>query len=587
MPEGTMFNRLTVLLLLALISLMNGAAAADAPAYRDKPTYNGPTTVDTPVGISLDIDNNLATPLRVRQGQRIYINQIDLRAAIDALVDEGVGGLATRGSASALDWRGIRLSDQSFVDAPNADGTWTRRRFYRHAAWMERASSFDIAQLDALGRVSGPSLQANVGAEGEDQPKNGYFVRRLRAIQWTYDCAAGPSNLRPGGDCASAVRYSEEALLELRYASATPASVKLAPQTTQLRVRWSANPANPAVVPVQQIAAPAFDYGFGMAIEPLTPPQGPAGSYLPGQAITFRVTLSDGSGKRLHPQGSLPSYQEYLAGIDSGLQYYRFFQEPYATYYRRKHREHHLIAAVSGPLQDIQAIRSVADLFVDVDPATGNINSARPERDGFYGAGAEIPSFGALLGGPATWGLPVTDTVTFNLPGNARPGTYVVALKGRRNYLGQELPASKVIEFQVGSPERTHARLNTGGCKECHSADSALSRVNHALDNRSSCSTCHAPLNFELEGPIYVRLHFIHSRSARFDESKARCSTCHLDTASIARTSKSACLSCHQTYPESHVATYGPVRDMYVGGGPESFQNCTQACHTRHPGSGL
>jgi hypothetical protein len=452
---------------------------------------------------------------------------------------------------------------------------------------MDRSSNFDIAQLDAQGRVSGPSLQVSVGSESDDKPNGGFFVRRLRAIQWTYDCAAGPSNARPIGDCAAAVHYGEEALVELRYSSASPAGVKLSLSTTQLRVRWSANPTSPVVIPVQQIAAPAYDYGFGMALESVTPPQGPAGSYLPGQAITFRVTLTDGSGKRLHPQGSLPSYQEYLAGVNSGLQYYRFFQEPYATYYRRKHREHHLIAAVSGPVQDIQPIRSVADLFVDVDPATGNINSARPERDGFYGSGAEMPSFGALLGGPATWGLPVTDTVTFNLPANARPGTYLLALKGRRNYLGQELPASKVVEFQVGSPERTQARLNTGGCSECHNGPSSLSRVNHALDNRSTCSTCHAPLNFELEGPVYVRLHFIHSRSARFEESKAQCSTCHLTAASIARTSKSACLSCHQSYPESHVAAYGPVRNMYVGAGPESFQNCTQACHTKHPGSGL
>ncbi len=37
------------------------------------------------------------------------------------------------------------------------------------------------------------------------------------------------------------------------------------------------------------------------------------------------------------------------------------------------------------------------------------------------------------------------------------------------------------------------------------------------------------------------------------------------------RTSKSACLSCHKSYPESHVQAYGALFDMYVAGGDESF----------------
>ena len=100
-------------------------------------------------------------------------------------------------------------------------------------------------------------------------------------------------------------------------------------------------------------------------------------------------------------------------------------------------------------------------------------------------------------------------------------------------------------------------------------------------------SACHVPLGFELEGPIAVRTHFIHSRSGRFDAPLNKCSNCHLNAAGIQRTSKAACLSCHKSYPQSHVAQFGPIESMYVGGGRESFDQCTGACHTTHPGSGL
>jgi hypothetical protein len=37
-----------------------------------------------------------------------------------------------------------------------------------------------------------------------------------------------------------------------------------------------------------------------------------------------------------------------------------------------------------------------------------------------------------------------------------------------------------------------------------------------------------------------------------------------------------------------HVLRYGPVVDMYIGGTlDDSFQQCSTACHTDHPRSGL
>jgi hypothetical protein len=111
--------------------------------------------------------------------------------------------------------------------------------------------------------------------------------------------------------------------------------------------------------------------------------------------------------------------------------------------------------------------------------------------------------------------------------------------------------------------------------------------VLHGNANRGTCAGCHVPLGFELEGPIYVRTHFIHSRSRRFDAPLENCSACHLTPESIQRTSKSACLSCHKSYPSSHVEEFGPIESMYVGGGRESFQQCTDSCHRTHPKSRL
>jgi hypothetical protein len=96
-------------------------------------------------------------------------------------------------------------------------------------------------------------------------------------------------------------------------------------------------------------------------------------------------------------------------------------------------------------------------------------------------------------------------------------------------------------------------------------------------------------LPIELAGPIYVRTHFIHSRSGRFDAPLNRCAECHLTPDSIQRTSKSACLSCHTSYPADHVQSYGPITDPFVGdgSGATAFGQCSTTCHLTHPGSGL
>ncbi len=129
---------------------------------------------------------------------------------------------------------------------------------------------------------------------------------------------------------------------------------------------------------MEQVAHPAYDYGFSIDMEPLTPPRAD-GTYAPGTSVTFQLTLKDGAGRRLHPQGSLPTYNEVVfGGNEPGIQYYRAFFDPTTTYYRRKHRERMLMTQIIGPAQHIQPLRSIVELDDFLDPTRTCRRSGRP-----------------------------------------------------------------------------------------------------------------------------------------------------------------------------------------------------------------
>jgi hypothetical protein len=542
----------------------------------------GATTTSTPIGLAVDIEEGVGQPLKVRAGQTFYINQIDMRVLINASVDEGVSGLTRSGDFSTLDWSGVGLAEQSAEDSPNPDGTYTGRGFYRDARWMDARSTFTFVQVDSHGAPTASGITVDAGTNDAWRSSDAFFVRRLRAIQWTLDCVSRT-------DCTGAQSFQEEALVEIRDSLHPEETFQIRPATTALQVVWSQNPAKTYTIPVQQIASPALDYGFGIDVFPVTAP-GPDGTYAPGSDITIQIQLNDGAGNPLHPPGVLPSFNSVLTGADtSGIQYWQGLFQDFVTYYRRKHMEHHLMNTIMGPAQKITPVRSVLNLNTEIEE-NGDVDVANLQADGFYAQGYELPTFGVMFGGleyPPLWDLPVPASFTYHIPADAEPGTYLIQQKGRRVYLGQDIPASKVIEIQVGSPQHTDVHLTVGGCDQCHNGDSSLSVVNHANDNLGSCSACHAPLTFELDGPVYVRTHFLHSRSDRFPAPTFVCANCHLDNAGIQRTSKSACLSCHQTYPDWHVQKYGAIDNMYVGGEADGFQQCSTTCHTEHPGSGL
>ncbi len=536
------------------------------------------------IGIALEVEDGEAMPLRVRAGQTFYINQIDIRTSLSATKDEGVSGLNRTGDFACLGWNGVKLVDESFDLLAGEEG-FKRRRFYRDAAWMDVPSAFTVEPVDDQGRLTGLPILLFAGSDDRNESDD-FFVRRFGAIQWTYDCQTATN-------CTGAQSYLEEGLLELRNArtAAQGKTITLNAKTKALRLRWTLRPFAPYTIPVEQVEKPKYDYGFSIEATPVTPPR-KDGTYAPGTNVSFRLTLKDGAGKRLHPQGSLPTYNEVIFGSNEpGIQYYRAFFDPTATYYRRKHRERMLMSQIIGPAQRIQPIRSVVELDTFLAPPDVQ-TIATIQRDGVYSQFRTFPAANKLFGGAfesdhAGWAAPVSDTWSYQLPPDALPGTYLVTTKGRRTYLGEDIPYTQTIEIQVGTQQRTTPVLTTGPCNSCHSQGGELSKVLHANDNRAACAGCHAPLGFELEGPVFVRVHFIHSRSDRFDVSPAQCSKCHLTKESVQRTSKAACLSCHKSYPASHVQKFGPIENMYVGGGRESFQQCTGSCHTTHPESGL
>jgi predicted CXXCH cytochrome family protein len=575
---------ITVALVLLLSSCTDDPEVATTEqdiSWGDLPAP-GPTTIHTPIGLALDIEDGVGVPLQARARQTFYINQIDMRAHLETTVDEGVNALAHGGDFDGLDWRGISDVDQSFVYLPNTDGTFTRRRFFRDARWMNDLSLFLIEQLDANGHLRSVPIVVDTGLLDLRTNVDSFFARRLRAIQWTNNCVSKT-------DCSSANNFEEEALVELRYANGPKPGFQLDPATTQLRVTWTANRGHVYTIPVQQVAQPEWDYGFGIDLHVLTPPAAD-GTYHAGQQLDVQFTLKDGSGKPLHPPGQLPTLQDYVTGNDpAGIDYWTQ-AERVATYYRRKHKEKQMVVAIDGPVQDAGTIYNTLDFIGDILGTTdGSVVTATPAVNGFFGEASSVPSWQTMIGvNPPD--APVSDHVHFTLPADAQSGTYKIVMKARRSYMGEELPRAQVLAIQVGTTQQTHKTFDTGNCTTCHSSGSDLTRISHGLrvDQRDVCTTCHTPLPFEPEGPIYVRTHFVHSRSGRLDASPGQCNLCHTDRAGIQRTSKSACMSCHKTYPDDHVTKYGPIVDMYIGGTlDDSFQQCTSTCHRNHPNSRL
>jgi hypothetical protein len=249
--------------------------------------------------------------------------------------------------------------------------------------------------------------------------------------------------------------------------------------------------------------------------------------FVPGDTVSFKLVFKDGQGNRLTPEGSLPTYAEFLAGSGPGIHFLDLGLSP-TLYYALKHREGNMLFALSGPTNKVDNPFTTIDFADFFGP---QVTVASVSEDGWTGVAEVIPPLPEIIGGfqdPSLWELENSDVRALTIPADAEPGTYVAAIKVRREWGGEALNRGATLAIQVGSPHPTTFQPKTGNCTSCHAGRSSLSVINHGLGDRRACFGCHAALPFEPDNALDVRVHFVHSRSERFPGNVNNCSICHL-----------------------------------------------------------
>jgi hypothetical protein len=350
------------------------------------------------------------------------------------------------------------------------------------------------------------------------------LVRRFVARQLAFGCASV-------GDCTGATSFSAEALVQLRDAFDPEAQAHEIPAgARELHLSWDRLPAHTYSVEVER-EAPAdadFDYGFHVALERVSAPANGA-FFVPGETVSFRVDFEDGEGHRLSPPGSLPTYADFVAGnVESGL---RYLDQSIQTrlYYSLKHRESNMLFVLSGPTNKLRTPQTVVDPSGFFAP---QVPFATRAVDGFTAVAQTVPPVAVVFGGltdPSVWSSPVSDVLTFTIPADAEAGTYVAAIKARRDFAGEALNRGATLDIQVGQILPTTFTPKTQ-CGSCHKASDRtdFATVLHGIDDKRACFGCHASLGIEFDNALDIRVHTIHDRSNRFEADIHDCALCHI-----------------------------------------------------------
>ena len=296
-------------------------------------------------------------------------------------------------------------------------------------------------------------------------------------------------------------------------------------------ILWTADPGSIRELKIARVdeTTTSFGYGFNPQLTELTAPAN-GQYYLPGDSVTFGIRFTDDDGNIIAGDGAMPTYAEFLFGLDkSGLRYFDINIQT-TLFYALKHRESLMLLAMSGPSHKLRTPKSVVDTLQFFTPFQAQV--AFPSVDGWTGLAYLIPSFGTVFGGfsdPSVWNAPIPDEYTFTIPADAEAGTYVVALKGRREYAGEALNRGAVARLQVGTKTVTQWAPTTRPCTSCHRGESALGSVLHGIEDRETCFGCHVELDVEPDNDLDYRVHFIHSRSGRFSGDPWDCTKCHFE----------------------------------------------------------
>jgi len=568
--------RASPVLLLAAGLLFVAAARLDS----------GPTrgSGSSPVPIDLLVVDGRADTLRLVPGVAYRIDQIDLAATDRRPEDDGLRALISESAFAPLDWQGLTIA---FSDtARGLDGRPFLRQIYRDARWMTGAHRFTVTPLDGDGDPAGTATLLKSGVDRRGIPDDDFPIRR-------------PAVIRDHRDGL----YQSEALLQLRNASSTPPGAdETFLMTTDIRALdliWEAprsgSPGESGAllqyrIPVLPEADPPFAYGFRCELELMNPP--PDGVYAPGENVEVAVTFRDGGGNRLHPPGSLPTYNEFRRGLPSGLRYYDFY--PSVLYFKDKNKEGVMLFALVGPEERVRQSYSEVppEQFVQPQQVV-----AETQRDGYACIWQLLPPADVLFGGLAdstVWDTPVADHIRFLIPSDALPGRYRIVGKARRAYLGESSLVTAAATFDVAGPAAATGAVDgtqpgttepdaaplkhhgpfavcpapadewresggklagagddetwVGKCKNCHAGGFHLDALLHGNSETGTCAACHAPMFFEPDNMLAYRVHYLHFFSRRYQGGDKNCAACHYRPASVERASLLVCLACHVRY---------------------------------------
>ena len=490
--------------------------------HHSESKHQAPHHSESPVGLSLFFQNGVAQPIELVGNEARYLQEVDISEQVVTATDEGIDPLLTAEATKDWNWQGVHFVEEQYI--PSLDGTFTRERYFRGAKWMEKSGHFVVSAYDDQGKRVGHKLIFQTGKDDKWSRADDGFIRRFDARQLALGCAAP-------GDCSGAT-FIAEALVQVRSATHPERRArKISPRATELRLSWTGDPHEARSVAVSHAPEGSLPYGYGFVVD-LDPLSTPAnGSFFePGESVSFRLSFFDGSGHRLHPPGSLPTYADYISGgTESGLEYLNL-QLPTRLYYALKHREANMMVGISGPLDQLQAPQTVVDPLTFFLPQTQFAFSA---VDGYTSVIQTVPAAAIIFGGlqdPSAWSAPVSDTVTFTIPADAQAGTYVAVVKARRLFGGEALMRGATARLQVGQPEPTEYEADTS-CSSCHdSTGTRLSQTLHGIGDRTTCFTCHSSLAIEYDNALDIRVHRIHALSDRFPADVNDCATCHLTT---------------------------------------------------------
>lgn len=488
-----------------------------------------------PAGLDLTFSDEANDPVAVIAGGTYYIDSLTVMTEVHG-DDSGVLQLLQTSSKFAnLDWSQLDLDRVDWI--PEFDGTYQLQQYYRQAGWMGGTHRFTVTLLGGDEVLGGP-FTLETTDEWPAPPGDPFATRRFSAMVFAHGA--------PGEGDTTGAEFSAQAWLQLRNGVPESGTFSIPVRATHLRINWDHLPWRTLELPVEPVLSSDYAYGFEIRVEP-TPPETGA-HYVPGEEVTFQLTFVDGLGNRLHPVGSLPTYGEFMRGeVLSGLQYYAFF--PGIVYYRDKNREGVLLASLTGPSKRVrqthEAVPTIEFLTQPVQVA------AFPERDGFSSLWAIVPPSPIVFGDPGGWDTPVADHVKFRLPDDALTGQYTFAIKARRVYRGEESLATAVVKIPVGPPslDGDSGPKLVGNCESCHTETFALSRMLHHVEDVTTCTGCHLPLEFEQNNLLPYRMHRIHSLSDRYQENPRDCTVCHLDpTPAVVDSARwLVCTGCHDT----------------------------------------